>query len=442
MAWIYLPESEESASRSSHGYERSAMSKSTGTAKPSSKAGSRPVTSKMRRSGTMLPPSIPMSGGTKLTSLQRDFLARISAKRDRARDWKESEAVYFSRSPGYAASSNLNSYFSKMYQESLLWVAQPSSVKLAPSGMTAGGAYYPLSMWERRTKGTDGGVWPTPNATDYKGPSTRSPGKERPECDDDLPARVSGLGGSLNPEFVEWLMNFPKGWTVVESHAIMGNKTTKEEHHGKTKKPRPGKVLRVLRETPQQENLRAGIGGYGGIQKEEILQQALHGERDGDSEPHQVGHSGAGQETPESVLRELRDYRNALHSPCGRELEEQCPFEFKDALQFLSHNLTSSAGRHRGKEDEAALLRLREALVSLGVVQYPSDTDEAAWESLSGDEKEWAVMAACFGGWWSEWPGVGRVASGVEKRVDRLKGLGNSVVSATAREAFRRLMGI
>jgi len=56
-------------------------------------------------------------------------------------------------------------------------------------------------------------TWPTPNATDYKGPSTRSLGKERPRCDDDLPTRV---GGQLNPTWVEWLMGWPLGWTDLE----------------------------------------------------------------------------------------------------------------------------------------------------------------------------------------------------------------------------------
>lgn len=85
--------------------------------------------------------------------------------------------------------------------------------------------------------------WPTPCATDYKGPNplTRQP------CDDDLPTRVlrdsfatptardwrSGkaspethaknsrplseqIGGSLNPTWVEALMGFPFGWTDTD----------------------------------------------------------------------------------------------------------------------------------------------------------------------------------------------------------------------------------
>lgn len=43
--------------------------------------------------------------------------------------------------------------------------------------------------------------------------------------------------------------------------------------------------------------------------------------------------------------------------------------------------------------------------------------------------------------WWQSEPNVGRVADGVPNRVDRLRGLGNSVVPAQAREAFQRLLG-
>jgi DNA (cytosine-5)-methyltransferase 1 len=43
-------------------------------------------------------------------------------------------------------------------------------------------------------------------------------------------------------------------------------------------------------------------------------------------------------------------------------------------------------------------------------------------------------------GWWATEPNVGRVAHGIPHRVDRIRGLGNAVVPAQAREAFKRLM--
>jgi len=44
--------------------------------------------------------------------------------------------------------------------------------------------------------------------------------------------------------------------------------------------------------------------------------------------------------------------------------------------------------------------------------------------------------------WWSSEPGVARVVHGLPARVDRVRGLGNAVVPAQAREAFMRLSGL
>lgn len=44
--------------------------------------------------------------------------------------------------------------------------------------------------------------------------------------------------------------------------------------------------------------------------------------------------------------------------------------------------------------------------------------------------------------WWTVEPRVGRVVHGLPYRVDRIRGLGNAVVPAQAREAFKKLMGV
>jgi hypothetical protein len=49
-------------------------------------------------------------------------------------------------------------------------------------------------------------LWPTPNARDWRSGQGRSPNGHSEQ----LPERV---GGQLNPQFVEWLMAFPIGWT-------------------------------------------------------------------------------------------------------------------------------------------------------------------------------------------------------------------------------------
>jgi DNA (cytosine-5)-methyltransferase 1 len=52
------------------------------------------------------------------------------------------------------------------------------------------------------------------------------------------------------------------------------------------------------------------------------------------------------------------------------------------------------------------------------------------------------VSSSGFCGEWSIEPDVGRVANGIPFRVDRIKGLGNAIVPAQGREAFKILMGI
>jgi DNA (cytosine-5)-methyltransferase 1 len=70
--------------------------------------------------------------------------------------------------------------------------------------------------------------------------------------------------------------------------------------------------------------------------------------------------------------------------------------------------------------------------------------------SLGGNERAWGLgreskaesVHTLTNDWWTTEPNVGRVAHGVPQRVDRLRGLGNAVVPAQAREAFERLIGL
>jgi hypothetical protein len=127
----------------------------------------------------------------------------------------------------------------------------------AAYGMTVDGEFYPLVMWERITEENDGGYWPTPqaNKTTESGelvnsdgtlwdgkrkPHSKTTGKPittaladmvrmwpSPQATDwkrdgrphgfdqkDLPRMV---GGQLNPTWVEWLMGYRSGWTVLNA---------------------------------------------------------------------------------------------------------------------------------------------------------------------------------------------------------------------------------
>jgi len=150
-------------------------------------------------------------------------------------------------------------------------------VSFAASGMTLDGEFYPLRMWARITDEKDGGflptptaqmggfnqspggaprpsletmarhnIWPTPTVQDSEndgGPSTffrnslplnaavkawRTPnatdGKNRgtAEYRKNRKGQIqlqTQVGGQLNPAWVEWLMGYPCGWTVLEDWA-------------------------------------------------------------------------------------------------------------------------------------------------------------------------------------------------------------------------------
>ena len=67
------------------------------------------------------------------------------------------------------------------------------------------------------------GLWPTPSAEDHKtdGPKVikRLFTKEMKTCDQRL-RNFAGMGGQLNPTWVEWLMGYPFGWTGLNASVM------------------------------------------------------------------------------------------------------------------------------------------------------------------------------------------------------------------------------
>ena len=146
---------------------------------------------------------------------------------------------------------------------------------------------------------------------------------------------------------------------------------------------------------------------------------------------------GAGE-----ILRRLREYREALRPPHQRGLDGQHTLELADAMQFLSYVIASQTGRHPEEVRTAAVQDLRQAVVSIsgGLVQHTPDQTQETWESLAEEEKDWCIVASRMGPWWTEWTEVPRVASGIPKRVDRLRGLGNAVVPQVVEWIGRRII--
>lgn len=116
-------------------------------------------------------------------------------------------------------------------QMGLLGMRQRLSGSLVPSGLTHNGRLYQPQRQVRPTNERDGGAgqrnWPTPTASDRvgSGPTIiRRNGKSRmderlcyaTEQDPRNWPTPDESKGRLNPQWVEWLMGLPLGWTALE----------------------------------------------------------------------------------------------------------------------------------------------------------------------------------------------------------------------------------
>ena len=89
---------------------------------------------------------------------------------------------------------------------------------MSPTGILANGKKRQVGL-EHQARMVEMGFWPTPKA-EPSGPDfarVHRPGSGG----DDLVTAVAKMevaiaGGSLNPEWLEWLMGYPIGWTAVE----------------------------------------------------------------------------------------------------------------------------------------------------------------------------------------------------------------------------------
>lgn len=215
-----------------------------------------------------------------LTLFSEDSHARISVLQELERVWRESAVVFSSKSSAWSKNAIPALCSSKTSQRFALVDFLKSSTPLQKWGMTVGGLVYLPQALEPRTSVNDGSYLPTPTAQSYgsnqggaagrkgkvrysldvmakknlwptptvcgnyqqKGnmiglatavkmwptPCARdwkdSPGqKNRGKRDESkLAPRVylTNNGGQLNPQWVEWLMGYPIGWTELNAWAI------------------------------------------------------------------------------------------------------------------------------------------------------------------------------------------------------------------------------
>ena len=238
MAWIYLAESVESQSPSTHGLGQSLTVSKTDTLSPYFFQECQKESYIGHQSGTTLKPfAVPNS--LKSTLFSEDSHARILVLQDVEKAWAASEADFSTRLSGLQKKLTRRLCSSKMSQPLELEDFEKSSEHLPKSGMTVAGRVYLPQALEPHTSAKDGSCWPTPTASDYRkrGPNSKQQGlseivvkfptptardwKDNGKSPSEMKRNSQTLstvaGGQLNPQWVEWLMGYNIGHTELNA---------------------------------------------------------------------------------------------------------------------------------------------------------------------------------------------------------------------------------
>lgn len=155
---------------------------------------------------------------------QENFLAKTFPQLDL--EWESKDHAHASGNRWLESSARYDPLSSSwkthhcLFIEDLPW----SSVILPRWGMTRSGYVYRHPNSERHMNaiapGWLGETFPTPTAAMSKGSSnkalTRVDGRSRLRNRLDYWVERDGKNGRLNPEFVEWIMGWPIGWTALK----------------------------------------------------------------------------------------------------------------------------------------------------------------------------------------------------------------------------------
>lgn len=247
MAWIYLAELAGSHLLSANGCDQSPIVKLTVIARASYCRECDQVTLVQPQSGTMCELSKERCYQKSISSTGASHV-RTSVLPEMAKAWKDSVADYFSRSYVWSKNSTQLSLSLKMFQPFDLEALEPSSPRWPQRGMIAGGRCYQQKKLELHTSAKDGSyLLPTPSASSYgsnQGGAAGRTGKIRhsletmarknlwptPTTRDRIRSEKfrrgrslsprEQTGGLLNPQWVEWLMGYPIGWTELKDWAM------------------------------------------------------------------------------------------------------------------------------------------------------------------------------------------------------------------------------
>ncbi len=293
-------------------------------------------------------------------------------------------------------------------------------------------------------------IFPTPQSRDWKGKNQRAHLQEgNRDC---LPNVIEAgqANGSLNPQFVEFLMNYPKDWTDLNKnieltfnfpYIILVSDQNKGKINGKTEKTRSGEILSILQKNTTSEKLPNSSRGFDCIQEKKILRPGLYGRRDEKEDHNSCGGKVEIQKNEKEKLPKMRSDKRFASTSQRLESVEQRSGQYQNSMCDLSSKMALEPRQKKEQEDkEFQLQDLWQACTEIGHVPTSLSEIPKIWESLNDKEKDWIALRINTGNaWHSEWPGTPRLSIKTKNRANRIKGLGNVILPQIAELFFRIL---
>lgn len=145
-----------------------------------------------------------------LTWYRVDFLAKTSRQQDLVLDCQAKGLGYGLNSLESSRNAILDLFSSKTQHTLELKDLTKLSKGFPMQGTLVVGRYYPQRNLERTMRESGCGFLPTPTAHNAKEGAYPAEGKRN------TPTLAWVLGGKINPQFTEWMMGWPIGWSDLQ----------------------------------------------------------------------------------------------------------------------------------------------------------------------------------------------------------------------------------
>lgn len=198
-----------------------------------------------------------------------------------------------------------------------------------------------------------------------------------------------------------------------------------------------GRVLQALREGVDAQKIWEALRRSGGVFPSEVLRSILHGEslQGADQKTDCAELQETVGQAPGQPVRGVREDKDAsAQSPRGHGPDAERWVEFGDVVRQVSR-LAPLAELRSDYRSAATLSLLRFSVHEKSNVLHASNSDEAAWASLSQEDQDRVRMG--FEGLRWERVTFFPLAHGAAARVGRLRGYGNAIVAPVAEEFLR-----